>query len=325
MAESDIAGAMIPVIGTAINAWSQERNLEENANQARIQRQWQEKMWNKNNEYNTPLAQKHRLEEAGINPYSVLAQGGADTGVSSSPVQPYQRADANFHSPMDENAFMNSLLLGQQIKSAELDNESKGISLKYQEQNEVKRLILLDEQINDMIQSKRQKRQNTEYLEHLSELTRKRIDSLVRSSEAEAGQAETILRNLQRQYDDQHAESVVNQALGKANVRLSKAQHSSLLQGIKESIARIREINASEDLTRQQKLNLIDEIKNNERSRVSSRLHDRIDVNKFNKELWKDINELIDDATSFDVPFGKISLPRPLIHTDDIKSLGIDN
>lgn len=90
----------LPVIGTAINAWSQERNLEENANQARIQREWQEEMWNKNNEYNTPLSQKQRLEDAGINPYSVLAQGGADSGNSSSPVQPYQRAEANFHSPL---------------------------------------------------------------------------------------------------------------------------------------------------------------------------------------------------------------------------------
>lgn len=314
----------MPVIGTALNAWSQERNLEENANQARIQREWQEEMWNRNNSYNTPLAQKQRLEQAGINPYSVLAQGGADTGVSSSPPQSYQRAEANFHSPLNEDALMNSIILAQQAKGMELENESKGISLKYQEQNEVKRLIKLDEEIGLMISEKKKNRQDTEYLEHLSELTRKRIDSLVRGSEAEASISETHLRNLQRKYDDEHAESVINRALANANIRLSKTQNRSLIQGIQESIARIREINARTDLTRQQKLNLIDDIKTNERNRVSSRLHDRIDANTFNKTLWKDINDMIDDASSVEVPFGKISLPRPIIGSDDVKELYID-
>lgn len=320
----DSSLSWMPVIGTAINAWSQERNLEENANQARIQRDWQEEMWNKNNEYNTPLAQKQRLEQAGINPFSVLGQGGADTGNSSSPVQPYQRAEANFHSPFNEDAFMNSIILAQQAKGMELENESKGISLKYQEQNEVKRLIKLDEEIGLMISEKKKNNQDTEYLEHISDLTRKRIDSLVRGSEAEASISETHLRNLQRKYDDEHAESVVNRALANANIRLSKTQHQSLIQGIQESIARIREINARTDLTRQQKLNLIDDIKTNERNRVSSRLHDRIDANTFNKTLWKDINDMIDDASSVEVPFGKISLPRPIVGSGDVKDLYID-
>lgn len=219
---------------------------------------------------------------------------------------------------------MNSVILAQQARGMELENESKGISLKYQEQNEVKRLIKLDEEIGLMISEKKKNNQDTEYLEHLSDLTRKRIDSLVRGSEAEASISEVNLRNLQRKYDDEHAESVVNRALANANIRLSKTQNRSLVQGIQESVARIREINARTDLTSQQKLNLIDEIKNNERQRVSSRLHDRIDVNTFNKTLWNDINTMIDDATSIDVPFGRIKLPRPIVHSDDIKSLGID-
>ena len=116
----DSSLSWVPVIGTAINAWSQERNLEENANQSRIQRDWNEKMWYKNNEYNTPSAQKERLEAAGINPYSVLAQGGADTGVSSSPAQSYERAKADFHSPMNEDVFLNQRLISSQIRGQEL-------------------------------------------------------------------------------------------------------------------------------------------------------------------------------------------------------------
>ena len=40
-----------------------------------------ERMWNLQNEYNTPSAQRARLEAAGINPYLML--NGSSTGVLS--------------------------------------------------------------------------------------------------------------------------------------------------------------------------------------------------------------------------------------------------
>ena len=44
-------------------------NNQFNERMAMQQRDFQEKMWNKENEYNTASAQRQRLEEAGLNPY----------------------------------------------------------------------------------------------------------------------------------------------------------------------------------------------------------------------------------------------------------------
>ena len=54
---------------------NQQKQNEFNAAEAQKTRDWQEMMWNKNNEYNTPLAQVNRLQEAGLNPNLVYGNG----------------------------------------------------------------------------------------------------------------------------------------------------------------------------------------------------------------------------------------------------------
>lgn len=54
---------------------NQQKQNEFNALEAQKTRDWQEMMWNKNNEYNTPLAQVNRLQEAGLNPNLVYGNG----------------------------------------------------------------------------------------------------------------------------------------------------------------------------------------------------------------------------------------------------------
>lgn len=49
----------------------------------RKNREWQEEMWNKNNQYNSPSAQMARFREAGLNPHLIYGQG--TNGNSSSP------------------------------------------------------------------------------------------------------------------------------------------------------------------------------------------------------------------------------------------------
>lgn len=84
-----IIAAGASLAGNAIGASSQnktnaaskeiaEMNNRFNAEQAQIQRDWQEKMWNRNNEYNSPQA----LISRGLNPY-IGSSAGA--GVSKSP------------------------------------------------------------------------------------------------------------------------------------------------------------------------------------------------------------------------------------------------
>ena len=84
-----IVAAGASLAGNAIGASSQNKTNEAskeianmnnnfNAEQARIQRDWQEKMWDKNNEYNSPQA----LISRGLNPY-IGSNAGA--GISKSP------------------------------------------------------------------------------------------------------------------------------------------------------------------------------------------------------------------------------------------------
>lgn len=84
-----IIAAGASLAGNAIGAASQsktndaskeiaEMNNKFNAEQAQLQRDWQEKMWNKNNEYNSP----HAMIARGLNPF-ISATSGA--GVSRSP------------------------------------------------------------------------------------------------------------------------------------------------------------------------------------------------------------------------------------------------
>ena len=54
---------------------NQQKQNEFNAAEAQKTRDWQEKMWNLNNEYNTPLAQVQRIQEAGLNPNLVYGNG----------------------------------------------------------------------------------------------------------------------------------------------------------------------------------------------------------------------------------------------------------
>lgn len=60
---------------------------------AREQQEWQEDMINLQNEYNSPLAQKQRYMEAGINPYMAMAQGSLGSG-NQNTIPAYQRAQA---------------------------------------------------------------------------------------------------------------------------------------------------------------------------------------------------------------------------------------
>lgn len=75
-------------IGSLINGRIQRKMMREqnafNAEEAQKNRDYQTEMWNLQNKYNTPLAQRQRLKEAGLNPYMML-NGGSTGNASSSP------------------------------------------------------------------------------------------------------------------------------------------------------------------------------------------------------------------------------------------------
>lgn len=64
-----------------------ERNRQFNAAQAKLQRDWTERMWSLNNQYNSPSAQMQRLSDAGLNPnlaYGSLSESSATAATGGS-------------------------------------------------------------------------------------------------------------------------------------------------------------------------------------------------------------------------------------------------
>lgn len=65
-----------------------QRSQQFQAEQAQIERDYQTKMWNETNEYNSAVNQRARLEEAGLNPYLMMDGGDAGSAQSVSGVNP---------------------------------------------------------------------------------------------------------------------------------------------------------------------------------------------------------------------------------------------
>lgn len=83
----DVLGAIATPLTGIINgiggAIAQNSANETNIQLSRENREWNEKMWALNNEYNKPIEQIKRLKEAGLNPNLMYGQG--TVGNSSSP------------------------------------------------------------------------------------------------------------------------------------------------------------------------------------------------------------------------------------------------
>ena len=89
---------MDPVIGAGLieagadllsgifSGFSQDSANQTNIQLARENREWQEKMWEKTNEYNTPAAQIERMKAAGLNPALMYSQG--QVGNANTPSAP---------------------------------------------------------------------------------------------------------------------------------------------------------------------------------------------------------------------------------------------
>lgn len=64
--QNPLAGAVLSGVGSLASSLASQQAQSAENEEARA---WQEKMWNKTNEYNSPANQKRLLQEAGYNPY----------------------------------------------------------------------------------------------------------------------------------------------------------------------------------------------------------------------------------------------------------------
>lgn len=148
-----VIGAGISAIGSLVGNQMQNNansnlNRENQLFQAGMlheQQNWSEKMWNKENEYNTPLAQRQRLQEAGYNPW-ISGSGGPVSNVAQTPSsQGSTPAPASMPMRYD-NPFGN---LGQTINDMVRTNAESANQLSQAAQNGVNTAVALYEKTGD--------------------------------------------------------------------------------------------------------------------------------------------------------------------------------
>ena len=144
------------LVGGLFNRKSQSSANKVNIQLAREQQQFEQKMVQQQNEYNSPAAQMQRYAQAGLNPNLVYTQGspGNQTSLPSYQRANVQPAQFNFQQDMANavSQIYNNLQAVAQIRKAnadarstEIDNQIKLGSWENQIQYDISRYTALDE------------------------------------------------------------------------------------------------------------------------------------------------------------------------------------
>lgn len=104
--------------------WQSQENL--------LNRNWQEKMWNAENQYNTPSAMMQRYREAGLNPYLVQKDGSSAIGSAGSAGTPSMVSAPNAASVAPVNPYSALSRLGESIS---LGLQSRSVDANVASQN----------------------------------------------------------------------------------------------------------------------------------------------------------------------------------------------
>lgn len=104
--------------------WQTQENL--------LNRNWQEKMWNAENQYNTPSAMMQRYREAGLNPYLVQKDGSSAIGSAGSAGTPSMVSAPNSATVAPVNPYSALSRLGESIS---LGLQSRSVDANVASQN----------------------------------------------------------------------------------------------------------------------------------------------------------------------------------------------
>lgn len=128
---SAVIAAGTNILGNLLGFGSQQSANRQNLKIMREQQAWQEKMWNKYNEYNTPENQLSLYQDAGYNPLTALnAMSGNSSAGSVGTVQSAQMQATDFSGfGQAGQAIANAMLQKDLIKSQiDLNNANAGKS-----------------------------------------------------------------------------------------------------------------------------------------------------------------------------------------------------
>lgn len=183
-----IISAIASLAGAGIGAYSQHRaNL---ANQQLAKESYRQNLlqWQRENAYNSPLAQRRRIEDAGFNS-ALMMQGAGSLGEASasSPQMDTANVEPLFGSAFGSSgglsnitqSVLESRLLQEQIRSQQLDNDFKEETQPTQASNLRKEGELLDQKIvtETVNQALARIRENHEHMNELRDQARFVLES----------------------------------------------------------------------------------------------------------------------------------------------------
>lgn len=138
------------IVGAAYDAYQQNRNREWNEQMMDKQNEFSLNMWNMTNEYNKPANQVARMHEAGLNPLYYGLDGSSANSFESAQALGYERAKApNIDNPVE--SYQKAAALNAQIDNLKADTRKKLADAEGQEISNLNAqdLIDLDKQERD--------------------------------------------------------------------------------------------------------------------------------------------------------------------------------
>lgn len=191
---SAIIAAGTNILGNLLGFGSQQSTNKQNLKIMREQQAWQEKMWNKQNEYNTPEHQLSLYQDAGYNPLTALnSMSGNSSAGSVGTVQSAQMQATDFSGfGQAGQAIANAMMQKELIQSqVDLNNANAGKSKAETDWTKLKGQIeQADLQIRQNMSNAELKQYDaniayiksqkdyTDALKNLKESERKRFDAL---------------------------------------------------------------------------------------------------------------------------------------------------
>lgn len=204
--------------------------------------QFNERMWEKNNAYNSPAAMLMRLRQAGLNPAAFTGESPAAQVTSQAPPQmstptmqaPGQTPVADYGHLMTERLYANELLKGKQIENA--DNSLRLSFLAQEKKNELlKQAADISNMKAKTVETQWATKKLAQDYEHFARIA----DDVARGVAASSDSLEQNIRiqdeQNQRawmQESRENARLIIDQELAKANIRLSEANRSHVFNMI---------------------------------------------------------------------------------------------
>lgn len=195
-------GALGSVVTTGANMYEAKKQREWNESMLDKQNNFSLDMWNRTNEYNTPLAQVQRLQEAGLNPlYFGLDGSSASSFESASPLG-YERPQ------FDSSANPITVGLSSALAEAQISNVQADTAKKSEETlSEVKRREKMSQEIENLKQEnnnllsqeglndaqRKQIEKNIEWLDRLNEANVAKIESETKLNQSQKHRIDELL------------------------------------------------------------------------------------------------------------------------------------